>query len=192
MKPLTRADVRGPALYEGFRDDLRRRIIELKKVRRIDVGDRVTLVFENRHTLLFQVEEMLRAERITEPDKVQDELDVYNALMPDARSLSATLLIAVSDEGRVAEELDSLVGLDEHVLLRIGDRRVRAAFEPGRADAERIAAVQYIRFPLDDATRGALRTPGTPVGVEIDHPAYRAAVDGGEPLRRSLARDLDD
>lgn len=192
MRPLTRADIRGPALYAGFRDDLRKRIIALKKHRRISVGDRVTLVFENRHTLIFQVEEMLRAESITEPDKIQQELDVYNELMPTADSLSATLFLEVPPLADARAELDRLIGLDEHVILHIGDHPIRAAFEEGRGTDERISAVQYTRYPLSDEARAALCTQGTRVAIEIDHPHYSHITECSDEVRASLAADFAD
>lgn len=189
MKQLTRADIKGPAIYAGIRDDYRKRIIELKKPRRVSVGDRVTLVFENRHTLIFQIEEMLRAESITAPDKIAEEIEVYNGLMPTDDSLSATLFIELPPEADARVELDRLIGLDEHVVLHIGDHAIRAAFEPGRSTADRISAVQYTRFPLSPDAKQALLSAGTPVSIEIDHPQYRHRTSCDEATRASLAGD---
>jgi hypothetical protein len=189
ITPIRRADVRGPKLYAGFRDDLRRRVIEHKRPRRVSVGDRVTLVFENRHTLLFQIEEMLRAESILEEDKIAEEIAVYNALMPDERSLSATLLVELAPDADARRELGRLVGLDEHVVLHVGPHALRAAFEPGRSDGERISAVQYLRFPLTPAARMALFQPETLVTLEIDHPNYQHRTVCGPETRASLAAD---
>lgn len=189
MKMITRADIKGPALYKGFRDDFRKRVIELKRARRVSVGDRVTLLFENRHTLILQIEEILRAEGITEDSKIQDEIDVYNAIMPHDDSLSATLFLEVPPDADARAELDRLIGLDEHVVLHIGEHAVRAAFEPGRSTDERISAVQYTRYPLDEPARKALLTEGTAIAVEIDHPHYRHRTDCDEATRASLAGD---
>jgi len=189
IRPITRSDIKGPVLYGPIRDDFRARIMELKRPRRVLVGDRVSLVFENRHTLLFQVEEMLRAENITSDAGIAAELEVYNALMPDERSLAATLFIELPADADPYAELGRLVGLDEHLVMHLGDRAVRAAFEPGRSTDDRISAVQYVRFPLDDAAKAALATPGTPLALEIDHPNYQHRVSLGEDTRASLARD---
>jgi hypothetical protein len=189
MRLIQRHDIKGPRLYEPIRDDFRKRIIELKRPRRVGVGDRVTLVFENRHTLLFQIEEMLRAESLTEDAQIQAEIDVYNEIMPSDDSLSATLFLELPPGADARVELDSLVGLDEHVVLHIGEHAIRAAFEPGRSDGERISAVQYTRYPLDAAARRALCTPGTPIAVEIDHPRYRHRTECPEATRESLAGD---
>jgi hypothetical protein len=189
MKQITRSDIKGPAIYQGMRDDFRKRIIELKKPRRVSVGDRVTLVFENRLTLIFQIEEMLRAESMTSDEQIQAEIDVYNELMPTEDSLSATLFLEVPPGADARTELDRLIGLDEHVILHIGEHAIRAAFEPGRSTDQRIAAVQYVRFPLATETRAALGTEGTTVAVEIDHPEYHHRTECGEATRASLAGD---
>ncbi|MBT8491616.1 MAG: DUF3501 family protein [Deltaproteobacteria bacterium] len=189
LRPLSKADIKGPALYEGMRDDFRKRIIELKKPRRISVGPIVTLTFENRHTLLFQTEEMLRAESITEADKVQDEIDVYNDLMPTADSLSATLFVELPVDADKRAELNRLIGIDEHVTLHVGEHALQAKFEDGRSDGERISAVQYIRFALPAEARKALRTEGTKMRLEITHPQYRHWTDCVDATRASLAAD---
>jgi hypothetical protein len=191
VRPITRADIKGPALYAGMRDDFRRHIIALKKPRRIVIGDRVSLVFENRHTLTLQIEEMLRAESITKDEQIREEIAVYNEMMPTPDSLSATLFIELPPEADPVVELQRLVGLDEHVLLRIGPHTLRAAFEPGRSTAEKISAVQYVRFPLSAEARAALQTPGTPVVISIDHPNYTHDVTATDETRASLANDYN-
>lgn len=189
VRPITRADIKGPAVYAGMRDDYRRHIIALKKPRRLVIGDRVSLVFENRHTLTLQIEEMLRAESITRDEQIREEIEVYNQMMPTADSLSATLFIELPPDVDPKVELGKLVGLDEHVVLHIGAHALRAAFEPGRSTEDKISAVQYVRFPLSAEARTALATPGTPISVAIDHPAYRVDVTATEETRASLAND---
>lgn len=189
VRPITRRDIKGPALYGPIRDDLRKRVIELKRPRRVLLGDRVSLVFENRHTLTLQIEEMCRAENLTRDDQIEAEIAVYNELMPTADSLSATLFIELPPEEDPYVALKQLVGLDEHVVLHIGPHAIRAAFEPGRATEDKISAVQYIRVPLTAEARAALVQPGTQVAVEIDHPNYRHRVECPEETRASLAGD---
>ena len=190
MKPLARSDIKGPGLYAGIRDDFRRSIIEIKKHRRASVGDRVTLVFENRHTLIFQIEEILRAEAISTPEGIQAEIDTYQPLMPTEDSLSATLFLEVPAGADPRAELDRLVGLDEHVVLHIGPHAVRAEFEPERSTDERISAVQYTRYRLTPEARAALQAPGTSLAIEIDHPEYRHRTELSEDVRASLAKDF--
>ena len=189
VRPITRFDIKGPKLYGPIRDDYRKRVIEMKRPRRILVGDRVSLVFENRHTLSLQIEEILRAESLTREDQIADEIAVYNQLMPTESSLSATLFIELPGETDPYVALKELVGLDEHVVLHIGPHAIRAAFEPGRSTEDKISAVQYTRYPLSREARAALETPGTAIAVEIDHPSYRHRVPCTEATRASLAAD---
>ena len=190
VRPITRRDIKGPALYAAIRDDYRNRIIELKKPRRVIVGDRVEIVFDNRLTLTYQIEEICRLENLTRDDQIEAEVEQTNELMPTADSLAATLFIATPPGEDGAGVLRELVGLDEHVVLHLGAHAIRAAFEPGRSTDERISAVQYLRFPLSAAAKAALATPDTPVALEIDHASYRHRVTCGDELRASLAADF--
>jgi len=189
VRPITRRDIKTPALSGPIRDDYRKRVIELKRPRRVLIGDRVSLVFENRHTLSVQIEEICRAENLTSEEQIESEIAVYNQLMPTQASLSATLFIELPHEVDPYVALKDLVGLDEHVVLHIGPHAIRASFEPGRATDDKISAVQYTRYPLSPEVRAALQAPGTPIAVEIDHPNYRHRVECPEATRASLAAD---
>lgn len=189
VRPISRRDIKGPAMYAHIRDDYRNRVIALKRVRRVLIGDKAEIVFDNRLTLTLQIEETCRLENLTRDDQIEAEIALSNELMPTETSLAATLFIPLPQDERIQEELRSLVGLDEHVILHVGAFAIRAAFEPGRSTAEKISAVQYMRFPLADAARQALATPGTPIAIEIDHPNYRHRVSCSDELRASLAGD---
>ncbi|HEY7954530.1 MAG TPA: DUF3501 family protein [Polyangia bacterium] len=191
MDKLTLTDIRKPAEYAGLRDALRRRVIELKRPRRISVGPQVTLLFENRDTMLFQVEEMCRAEGLASDEQIQQELDIYNAILPDPGQLAATLFIEVQSEAAVARVLDKLIGLQEHVWLVIGGSRIKATFDPEQFATDKLAAVQYLKFPLTVEEQAELPRPGTAVALAIDHPQYRHQAHLDEASRRSLAADLD-
>ncbi len=191
MRKIIRSDVRGPRLYAGFREDLRKRAIEVKRARRVEVGPIVALVFENRTTVLFQIEEMLRVEHIEDEMGIQHEIDTYNELVPDPGELSASLFVEITETAQIRPTLNRLVGLDEHVHLDVGEHSVRATFEAGRQEEERISAVQYIRFRLPEPARAALRAPGTRVRLRIDHPAYAHTTDLDDKSRAALAQDLD-
>ena len=189
VRPITRHYIKGPELYGPIRDDYRHHVIEMKRPRRVLIGDRVSLVFENRHTLSLQIEEICRAKNLTRDDQIQDEIAVYNQLMPTESSLSATLFIELPGNADPYVALKNLVGLDEHVVLHIGPHAIRAAFEAGRSSEGKISAVQYTRYPLSREARAALETPGTAIAVEIDHPNYRHRVTCTEATRASLAAD---
>lgn len=191
MKKLTRADIRGPKLYEAIRDDMRKRVIAIKRLRRVSVGPLVTLVFENRATMISQVEEMCRAEGLHEPDKIQAEIDVYNQILPDEGQLAATLLVEITDEAAIAPTLLKLVGLQDHVWLIVGGERIKAEFDPEQFAADKMAAVQYLRFTLPAPAQKALRGAGNGVAIAIDHPQYRHEARLGDESRASLAADLD-
>jgi hypothetical protein len=189
VRPITRMDIKGPAMYAHIRDDYRNRVIELKKARRVIIGEWVELVFDNRHTLSLQIEETCRLENLTRDDQIQEEIDVNNSLMPTENELAATMFIALPQDEHVKDNLKKLVGLDEHVILHIGPHAIRATFEAGRSTEDKISAVQYTRYPLSAEAKQALLTPKTPIAVEIDHPAYRYRVQCSEELRASLAAD---
>jgi hypothetical protein len=154
-------------------------------------GPQVSLLFENRETMASQVEEMCRAEQLTEAAQIQAELDVYNQVLPDDGQLAATLFIEMASEVAMARTLERLVGLQEHVWMVIGGHRIKAAFDPDQFKADKLAAVQYLKFPLGPAEQTALRAPGTAVAVAIDHPSYRHEAHLDEAGRAELAADLD-
>ncbi len=190
MKKIIPVDVRGPKLYAGFRDDLRKRVIELKRERRFAVGPMVTLVFENRTTVLFQIEEMCRAESIFSPEKINEEIEVYNALLPDDGEVAATLFVELTDQNTLEATLDSLVGLQDHVWLVVGGKAIKATFDPEQFAADKLAAVQYLRFPLDAQARAAVRDASTPLALRTDHPRYTHETTLGEAGRQQLVADL--
>lgn len=194
MKRLTLEDLPSPEAFEAMRAQLRERLLEHKRPRRVALGDRATLVFEDRETVRWQVLEMARVERTRGRDALQHELDVYNDLVPGESALSATLFIEITELAAIRHQLDRLIGLDEHVSLEVGEGpetlRVRARFDPKQLDEERIAAVQYLRFRLDAAARNGFEDPAVPVRVRVDHPNYRAETLLEPATRASLARDL--
>ncbi len=190
MKPLALADIAPRAIYEELREPYRAEVIALKARRRVPVGDRVAVVFECRETLRFQIQEMCRVERIDDPAAVQKELDVYNELLPPPGGLSATLFIEIPELDAIRAELDRLVGIDEHVFLDVGDASFPAGFDEKQMEEDRISAVQYIRFVLDERARASWAEPETRLALRIDHPHYRHATELGRDTRFELARDL--
>ena len=118
------------AAYETIRQDFRRRIIELKQKRRISLGDRLSLVFENRPTVIFQIQEMLRVENISDLDKIRQEIATYNQLIPDSGELSATLFLEIEDQTHLREELLKFQGIEDAISLRIAAYQLQTRFEP--------------------------------------------------------------
>ncbi len=192
MKPITVADILNLYEYEKVRDERRRRIIELKAVRRITVGRHLSFVFENRDTVWFQIQEMCRAERIVDEARIAEEVEVYNALLPGPGELSATMLIEIPDAAQLKPVLDALLGIDtgDYVRLDVGPHAVRGMFEAGHSDEERgkISAVHFVRFPLSTAA-GRLFDEAE-VAIVVDHPNERARAVLSDATKRSLAADL--
>src|SRR6185503_11935896 len=149
MKKIVLDDILGFRAYETVRDNFRKDIIEKKKRRRLAVGDKVSLVFENRDTVVFQIQEMLRAERITDLDKVREEIAVYNELIPNPGELSATLFLEIEDQAHLREDLLKFLGIDEAVFFKVGGHVVAGLFEEGHSKEDKISAVQYVRFSFD-------------------------------------------
>jgi hypothetical protein len=194
MKPLTTADIADIAQYERERLDYRPHMTELKKHRRVQVGDMVTFVFENRDTVRFQIQEIMRAERIVRDDRIQEEVNIYNELIPAPGQLSATGLIEIKDQSNLRTILDTMVGLDHGgtTFLVIGDEQVEAVYEGGQSNQVRISAVHYVTFDLTTAQSRALAPGGPEVSLVIEHPNYKAQQVLPDDVRLSLAADFVD
>ncbi len=193
MKKLELSDIRKIYEYEKVREEMRRRVIDLKRRRRVQVGRHLCFVFENRETVLFQIQEMCRVERIVDEAKVQEELDVYNDLIPGENELSATLMIEIEDASEIKPILDRLMGIDagEYVWIQVGkEYAIPAQFEPGRSDEERgkISAVHFVRFRFPPEAMKAFREQE--VSLVVDHPGEKARTRIPEEVRASLLEDL--
>lgn len=165
MTPLTQDNILSQAEYETQRQAFRQRIIALKKRRRISLGERVTMVFENRETIQFQIQEMIRVERIFDSQKIQEELDVYNALLPEQGELSATLFIEITEDEQIKPILDTFQNLDrdQTLAIHVGNQSVFAEFESGHSKEDKMSAVHFIRFRPDPVWIAALQTETQPV-----------------------------
>lgn len=198
MRRIEIKDIRNIAEYEKVREAMRAEIIALKKNRRIEVGPNLSLVFENRQTVLFQIHEMVRTERLVEDGKIQDEIDAYQNLIPGAGELSATLFIEIPGiaemaHDRAIEAVNHFQGFDAGgIVIEAGAARSLGAFEAGFSNDEKMAAVQYLKFPIDPAMRQALGDPGVAVRLTANNGRYRAEVPLGPLVRQELLRDLAD
>jgi hypothetical protein len=192
MKLVTPQELLSAAVYEEQRTDIRQHIIALKKRRRITVGEYVTLVFENRETVLFQIQEMLRTERIFAPEKIQEECDVYNALLPGTDELSATLFIEITDPDKIQELLDSFQSIDESntVGIVVGEHQIFANFEAGHSKEDKISAVHFVRFLTTSPFRDHLAQTETPAFLTITHPHYQAKALISPEMREEWLLDL--
>ena len=180
--------------YEKVRERMRSEVIALKAHRRVALGPNLTLLFENRETVLFQVQEMVRTERIVDEAKIQDELDAYDPLLPGGGELSATLFIEIPElvhmsQAQVRDTVNRFQGLDRGaVALVVDGERAPARFESGGSKEEKMAAVHYLRFAVPEGRRDLARRD---VRLVVDHPSGRAETALPEAVRAELARDLE-
>jgi hypothetical protein len=191
MRKVEPSEILDLVAYEKIRADFVAKMIAKKRPRRIHVGENLCFIFENRDTVIFQIQEMTRAERTVSDEGIATEVAVYNELVPGPDELSATLMIEIPDQERVRAELDRLVGIDEHVCLDVGDETVRATFDEKQFEGDRISAVQYIHFPLGPELAARFRDPAVPVRLHVDHPNYTAGTQIEGESRATLAADLD-
>jgi diadenosine tetraphosphate (Ap4A) HIT family hydrolase len=193
MRDLRLDDILELDRYELVREEYRARVLTHKRDRRVAVGDKVTLLFEDRETVRYQIQEMARVERIRDPDKLEHEIETYGDLVPARDELSATLFIEIPELTQVRPELDSLVGIDESVFIAIGEgeeeEQVRGLFDERQLEEDRISAVHYVRFPFTVAQREHFVSAES-LRVRIDHANYRAEAKIGAATRTSLLRDL--
>lgn len=195
MQPIRREEIKDLAGYERIRQAFRRETMDLKALRRAQIGEKVAIVFENRRTVLYQIQEMLRAERIVDEGAIAHELETYNELLPRHGSLAGTLFLELTDPKRIREDLERFLGLDrgEHLWFDLGPAgRVFARFAEGQSEEGRISSVHYVQFPFTKEAIEAFVQPSHPVQLVVDHPGYKAqcAVEGG--LRRALVQDFAD
>jgi Protein of unknown function (DUF3501) len=192
MRPVAAGEILNLYDYEKVRHARRQAVIALKADRRVGVGRYLSFVFENRETVWFQIQEMIRAERIIDDGKIAEELAVYNTLLPRPGELAATLFIEIGDAAQIKPVLDTLQGIDtgRHVWLEVGPHVIAGEFEAGHSDEERgkLSAVHFVRFALPVAARHAFAD--AEVALVVDHPGDRGRTVLTPTARRRLAEDL--
>jgi hypothetical protein len=187
MRPVEISEVKNIAEYELIRPMWRPQIMALKDRRRVCLGPHLTLLFENHATVLYQIQEMLRIERIVKPEEIEHEVTTYNELIPSDRELSATLLIEYETPAERAIHLRELVGLERHLWLEVAGHRCPARFDDRQMSLERLSSVQYLKFQLSPE-----QVAGFPRGAKliVDHPQYHAECALTADHLRELTQDL--
>ncbi|MGK2858245.1 MAG: DUF3501 family protein [Thermoanaerobaculia bacterium] len=196
MTTLTRTIPRSRILdlgdYERRRDEIRASAIAARQLHRVALGPNVILSFENRETLTYQIQEMLRTERIAKEPEVLHEIETYGDLMPSPDSLSATMLIEFPDKAERDVRLVEMLGLDRHLRIDFaGAGSAAAVFDQRQIDVERISSVQFVRFQMTTAQLAALRA-GASMTVVSDHPHYPHATVVSTATVAAFVADLDD
>lgn len=192
MTNLSRDSLMTLERYSKERPQFRARVMEHKKNRTVHLGEHVLLIFEDELTIRYQIQEMLRAERIFEEEGIQEELDAYAPLVPDGSNWKATMMIQYPDIDERRRMLAQLIGIEDRVWVQVAahDRVFAIADEDlERETAEKTSSVHFLRFELNSGMVSALKQ-GAAIAMGIDHPAYRASVDIAPAVRESLVRDL--
>jgi hypothetical protein len=192
MQKITQDDLVNIAEYERIRDQFRKAVMAHKARRRIQLGPEISLTFEDRKTIIYQIQEMMRAERMVDPDAIQQEIDIYNTLLPDSGELSATLFIEITDSDQIKEKLHKFLGLTDgqNLWLQMGDEKIYARFEEGRSEEDKISSVHYVRFHISPEAQDRLNDPFTETMFCISHGEYQYETRITEDTRESLYASL--
>jgi hypothetical protein len=168
--------------------------MEHKARRRIALGPDISLTFEDRQTIIFQIQEMMRAERMVHDAIIQEEIDIYNTLLPGKSDLSATLFIEITDEAKIKEKLHQFLGLTDSktIWLQLDEQKAYAQFEAGRSEDDKISSVHYVRFPLVTGTHEMLKDPSIAAKLCINHGDYRYETQLTSETRASLYLDFQE
>lgn len=190
---ITRADLMSLETYAEKRAEFRRQVLDHKKHRKIALGPDTTLYFEDRLTLLYQIQEILRAEKIFEAAGIEEELEAYNSMLPEGRNFKATFMIEYTDVDIRAAQLEKLVGIEDRIWMQVGDFvKVWSIADEDlqRTTATKTSAVHFMRFEITDDMAVAIKD-GADWSISVDHPLYqhKSSIDGA--VRKSLINDLD-
>jgi len=192
MKSLAADTLMNIIEYEKVRHTYRQDIIAYKKNRRISLGPNVMLTFENEKTLTFQIQEIMRAERLVHDEQIQEEVDVYNTIMPPKNGLSATLFIEVVEEAKIRPVLNKFIGLTDRqsLYLDINGEKIYAEFEQGREEENKISSVHYVQFQFSSEQKNNFTDSESKTKLGIDYKDYKYTETVPDGLQRSLCEDL--
>jgi Protein of unknown function (DUF3501) len=190
MRPVDRSEILPLGEYEQIRGRFRARVIEEKRPRRVKLGDHISAVFENRDSVLLQIQEMLRTERITSESGIAHEIETYNELVPGPNELSLTLFVEIPDSVIRDQMLIELKGLEAVVSVEVDGARAPATSDHKGVMPDRTTAVHYFKVKLADEAAAAIRAKTAKVAVRVDHPRYAARFELGPAAIEKLAEDL--
>lgn len=192
MSALMAADLYSLEQYAKLRNEFRARVMAHKRDRKVPIGPNATLYFEDRLTVQYQIQEMLRIERIFEEEGIQDELDAYNPLIPDGRNLKATFMVEFADPEERRQALANLIGIEDKVWVQVAGHEPQFAIadeDLEREDDSKTSSVHFLRFELTEAMAAALKG-GARLTLGIEHPHYQNRVEAAPATRDSLTADL--
>lgn len=191
MKKIEYSEVLPYHEYLKVRKDFQEKIIKLKKNRRVQVGENITFVFENRETVLYQIQEMIRLEKMIDEKLIKNEIEVFNKLIPDDKELAATMLIEIFERQFIKPILNSLIGIQYNkVFLEFGGESIVPIFDEENLPEGRMSAVQYLKFKFNPQQVKKFLDKKTSAWLRIRHPNYNAEAEIPENVRLSLIEDL--
>lgn len=183
MKPIERSELLDYVTYGENRDEIRASALRAKSVRRILVGEHFTFLFENRETVRYQIQEMMRIERIVKEDDIQHEIDTYNELIHPRGTVGCTLLVGIDDEAERSAKLRAWLGLNEHIYAKVPDGSLRKpTWDPRQVGDDRLSSVQYLSFSIGG---------NAPSAIGIAMPGIEAETELSGPQREALREDLN-
>ncbi|MDZ7345797.1 MAG: DUF3501 family protein [candidate division KSB1 bacterium] len=191
MRKITLHDILDIAQYERVRPERLKAVIAHKQARRLQLGPSMWFAFETFETMLHQVQEMMRAERIVDEKRIQREIEVFNELIPDKHQLSATLFIAITDETQRKEFLQQAIDLPEHTFLSLNGTRLTFNFDPRQNLFDRLGTVQFVSLRLTPQQVAAFADPASSILIGFDHPLYTHAASLSPEMKAVLAKDLE-
>ena len=192
MRKIVLEDILDLTAYERQRKDFRPKIMSIKNQRRLQVGSKVTYLFETYDTMWYQVQEMTRAERIVDEDGIMAEINAYNELIPDRNQLSATMFIEIDDIVERKGFLTKIVDLPNHTYLKVNNDKIAPSFDPRQGSEDKLSSVQYLKFTLLPEQAEKFNAAETKVIFGFDHPEYNENYELSAEQKDVLFNDMND
>jgi hypothetical protein len=190
IKTVTRQDIPSLSTYRQGREEYLQKMIAYKNERRFKLAEHISILFENKNTVLFQILELINSEDLEDPSEIEEYIDIYSGMLPNENELSATLFIELDDQIKLTDLLVKLKGIEHHLSLNIGSETVQAVFEEEHDDREFTTSVHYLKFPLTETAKTLLLNEEVSVMLELNHPNLTAKVALPSNSVRNLQKDL--
>lgn len=189
-KTVTRQDIPSISTYRQGREEYLQKMIAYKNERRIKLAEHISVLFENKNTVLFQINELINSEDLEDQAEIDEYIDIYSGMLPNENELSATLFIELDDQLKLTDLLVKLKGIEHHLSLNVGSESVQAVFEEEHDDREFTTSVHYLKFPLTQTAKDLLLNEEAVVTLELNHPNSQANVALTSSSVRNLQKDL--
>lgn len=187
---ITRQDIVPLKTYRQGRDEYLQKMIAYKNARRLRLGEHISLLFENKNTVLFQIQELLDCEDLEDQGEIDEYIDIYSGMLPGENELSATLFIELDDQLKLTELLTKLKGIEHYLSFTVGDETIQAVFEEEHDDREFTTSVHYLKFPFTETAKNYLLTGTGNVTLTLNHPYLTVKSPLSQDCLKSLQKDL--